>query len=138
MSRLGYVRLEAYGLELVGDARVRTVYRDLHDDGSGALIVGWRADDVTIAQLPVWPSPPVLPAPRVEEDDWDSAVTRARSLIAAQPDFVDESATVLDAPVPRPEVVANVMISAAPRARIPPPPLPARRLAKSSAPPKTS
>jgi hypothetical protein len=154
MSRLGYVKLEAYGLEVAGDGRVRTSHRTLHDDGLGGPIVGWLADDDRVANLPAWAAPPSLPAPPSppEADDWEQAITRAHAQLAATPDFTEEAATVLDASCAPAQVRASVIAPSPPRAtpprpRIaaptrpiphvtrpsrPPPPPAARRIAKGT------
>ena len=142
MSRLGYAKLETYGLELARDGRVRSGHRTLHDDGGGGPIVGWLADDLGVANLPAWSAANVLPPPTaaVEDDEWESVITRARAQVAeasasgpqlaTAPDFTDESATVLDATPAPPHVVANVIMSS-PLRPMPPRPMPPRPRAPS-------
>ncbi len=50
MKRLGFVRLDRYGLILTADDRVLTT-RQVIDDGMGNRIVGWRDDDFPAMQL---------------------------------------------------------------------------------------
>lgn len=133
LSRFGYVKLDTFGLALASDGRVRSTHRDLHVDGSGDPVVGWLDDDVAVADLPAWRSPPSLPAPAdqtSQEDEWEMLVTRARIRIDAVSDLGDEAPTVHDAQLPRPEITAHVIVSP-PRRRLPPPP-PPRRLAAAS------
>ncbi len=142
MGRLGYAKLETYGLELAPDGRVRSAHRTLHDDGGGGPIVGWLADDLGVANLPAWSAANALPPPAaaVEHDEWEAAITRARAQVAVAPasgaqfatapDFTDEAATVLDATAASPQVVANVIVSW-PARPMPPRPMPPRPRAPS-------
>jgi hypothetical protein len=120
MSRLGYARLDQYGLELALDGRVRSMHRTVHDDGGGGLIVGWLTDDLGVAQLPEWRATPPPPP----EDEWDAVIARARVQAAVVPDFVGESATV-----EAPQVVAAIAASI-----VSPPPVPRHRLPAPSKP----
>jgi len=132
MSRLGYAKLEQFGLELAHDGRVRSVHRTLHADGGGTPIVGWLTDDRGVDALPPWP--PALPAPA--DDEWDAVITRARAKL----DFIEEPATVLDAARTPAAIRASIVppppkpIPHVPRRAVPPP-LP-RRIAKGTEPHK--
>ncbi|HTJ43276.1 MAG TPA: hypothetical protein VL463_14320 [Kofleriaceae bacterium] len=45
LGRLGFVRLDQYGLVRSPDGRITMMHRRVLDDGMGGRIVGWRADD---------------------------------------------------------------------------------------------
>ena len=56
MKRLGFVKLDRYGLMLTADDRVIAT-RPVLDDGLGNRIVGWRDGDLAAMQLDTWGSP---------------------------------------------------------------------------------
>jgi hypothetical protein len=65
MQRMGFVRLQRYGLLLTPDDRVVSLRPAVLDDGLGARVVGWRDNDLASAELPAWnPAGPPTPAPQ--------------------------------------------------------------------------
>jgi hypothetical protein len=55
LERWGFVKLGRYGLVLTPDDRVLSTRAVALDDGSGGRIVGWRDDDLAMAELAPWP-----------------------------------------------------------------------------------
>lgn len=51
LQRLGFVKLERYGLVLTPEGRVLSTHSKVLDDGSGGRIVGWRDDDPAMSEL---------------------------------------------------------------------------------------
>ena len=45
LGRLGYVRLNQYGLVKTPEGRIVTLHRRVLDDGAGGRVIGWRAED---------------------------------------------------------------------------------------------
>ena len=70
MQRLGYVKLDAYGLRVTPDDRILATRPTILDDGDGGRIVGWRHGDLAAMELATWaptaavPVAPVAPRPR--------------------------------------------------------------------------
>lgn len=58
MKRLGFVKLEDYGLALTSDDRVVSTRPAVLDDGFGGRIVGWRDGDLAAAELEKWEAAP--------------------------------------------------------------------------------
>jgi hypothetical protein len=69
-SRLGYVKLDDYGLVRTADDRIATLHRSMLDDGAGGRVVGWRAEDPAPAQL--------APMELVRPKDTSAVTSRAR------------------------------------------------------------
>lgn len=74
MRRLGYAKLDTYGLVLTAEDRILATRPGVLDDGYGGKIVGWRADDLASAELAAWQPvpvaaaavpPPAIPVPRL-------------------------------------------------------------------------
>lgn len=119
LRRLGFVKLDHYGLRLTPDDRVYSS-RPVLDDGFGGRVVGWRDDDFAAMQLapygapkaaiaPPLPVPPtrvvipprpvtVAPEPVVEDDDWEWKIALARARAAE--DIEQSLDTLEDAPRP--------------------------------------
>ena len=54
LRRLGFVKLDRFGLELTPDGRILTTRPQVLDDGAGGRIVGWEDRDLAAAELPSW------------------------------------------------------------------------------------
>ena len=54
LRRLGFVKLDRFGLELTPDGRILTTRPAVLDDGAGGRIVGWEDRDLAAAELPSW------------------------------------------------------------------------------------
>jgi hypothetical protein len=103
LQRLGFVKLGGYGLVLTPDGRILSTRPAVLDDGAGGAIVGWREDDLAMAELQPWE--PARPAAR-----------RARRTTTAQ---IAESAARSARAVP---VSAQVAAPAPPQVAAPAPP----------------
>ncbi len=57
--RLGFVKLDEYGLLLTPEGRVLSTRSAILDDGLGGKIVGWREGDLAAMELERWQSPAV-------------------------------------------------------------------------------
>lgn len=113
LGRWGFVKLDRYGLVRTPDDRILSTRPAALDDGGGGRIVGWRDDDLAMAELTPWgaersahaPAQPhvqipatkalapptglvtpvaVAPEPAVEEDDWEWTIALARARAAAE------------------------------------------------------
>ena len=113
LGRLGYVKLDRYGLVKTAEDRILSMRPATLDDGMGGRIVGWRDDDITAVDLPRWepakplattvasipslsrppvpmtarpvaPPIPVAPAAEEPEDDWEWTIAIARARAAAE------------------------------------------------------
>ncbi|MFT3692861.1 MAG: hypothetical protein QM831_06955 [Kofleriaceae bacterium] len=63
LRRLGYAKLDDYGLVLTAEGRVLSTRPTVLDDGLGGKIVGWREGDLAAMELSHWePSPAARPA----------------------------------------------------------------------------
>src|SRR5687768_3195264 len=95
LKRLGFVRLDRYGLVLTPEGRIMSLRPAVLDDGLGGRIVGWTDGDLAAMELQKWEparpapktavatrvavAPPPIPTPKpivaeaaqVEEDDWE-------------------------------------------------------------------
>jgi hypothetical protein len=60
MRRLGFVKLDAYGLVLTPEDRILSVRSTVLDDGLGQKIVGWQESDLAAMELERW-APPAAP-----------------------------------------------------------------------------
>jgi len=57
LRRLGFAKLDQYGLILTADDRVISMRHAVLDDGLGAKIVGWREGDLAAMELEHWGAP---------------------------------------------------------------------------------
>lgn len=65
LERLGYVKLDRYGLLLTQDGRILSARPAMLDDGLGGRVVGWQDGDLAAMQLERWaPAPSAAGAPR--------------------------------------------------------------------------
>ena len=129
MKRLGFVRLDRYGLVLTPEGRIMSLRPAVLDDGLGGKIVGWQEGDLAAMELEPWepfrpasqravasrvaitmisaPTPvAVAPEPVLDEDEWEWEIALARARVAA-----DEVQSTVAAVTPR---------------RITPPPIPSQ------------
>lgn len=61
MRRLGFVKLDAYGLVLTPEDRILSIRSTVLDDGLGQKIVGWQETDLAAMELERWASPQSAP-----------------------------------------------------------------------------
>jgi len=62
LRRMGFVKLDDFGLILTPEGRILSARSVVLDDGLGGKIVGWREDDLAAMELERWE--PALPATR--------------------------------------------------------------------------
>lgn len=112
LGKLGYAKLDRYGLLLTPDGRVLTQRPHILDDGLGGRIVGWEDGDLAAMELEPWE--PARPAKK--------RATARRVAVAMAP--------TIPAPV-RPPVplAANAVAPAAPVAAAPAPVAPVAAVA---------
>src|SRR6185312_4149149 len=60
LARMGYVKLDRYGLLLTSEGRILSSRPAVLDDGLGGRIVGWEEGDLAAMELERWA--PMLPA----------------------------------------------------------------------------
>lgn len=117
LGKLGYVKLDRYGLLLTPDGRVLSQRPAVLDDGLGGRIVGWEDGDLAAMELEQWEPArpakkratarrvavamaPTIPAPA------RPAVPLAAKVVAPAAAVVAPAAAVVAAPAPAPAVVA--------------------------------
>jgi hypothetical protein len=61
LRRMGFLKLDAYGLILTPEGRVLSTRSTVLDDGLGGKIVGWREGDLAAMELDRWQAPPAIP-----------------------------------------------------------------------------
>jgi hypothetical protein len=122
LARWGFIKLDRYGLTRTSDDRILSMRPAVLDDGAGGRVVGWREDDLAMAELPPWesstpgasrsytrpPLPGVAPMPPV-----GSATSAAMPPAAAVP----ADRPVIPAPLPVPLPLAGESSSAGSAAR---------------------
>lgn len=54
LKRLGYAKLDDYGLLLTAEDRVLATRPRILDDGMGGRLVGWKANDLASSELEPW------------------------------------------------------------------------------------
>ncbi len=54
LERLGFVKLDRFGLALTADHRIVSLRSTVLDDGVGGKIVGWQNDDLAATELAPW------------------------------------------------------------------------------------
>src|SRR5688572_16022425 len=88
LRRLGFVKLDRYGLVLTPDGRIATT-RVVLDDGTGGPIVGWQDGDQAITELPAWQPPQARKAepvnPAISADFQPGPATSAPGAVAPEP-----------------------------------------------------
>jgi hypothetical protein len=103
LARLGYVKLDRYGLVLTPEQRILTLRPLVLDDGLGNKIIGWEDHDLAAMELEKWE--PLRPAPG------RAVATR----VAAPPPRVPAPAQTLPGFTPQ-------LVAFEPRSLTPPPP----------------
>jgi len=155
LTRLGYVKLDRFGLVLTPERRILTLRPVVLDDGLGNKIVGWEDHDlpamelqswepfrpapqravatrVTIPSAPVPPTRVVAPTQQLDDDDWEWTIALARARVAAEEAEAAAAALLAAAPPPPPVKIDYATPRPLPRVtavtvvtRAVPPPIPA-------------
>jgi hypothetical protein len=140
MKRLGFVKLDRYGLVLTPEGRIMSLRPTVLDDGLGGKVVGWQEGDLAAMELDAWePFRPasqravasrvaitMLPAPV-------SVPVPARAPVAVAPEpVVEEDEWEWEIALARARVAADevqtTVAALTPRRTTPtPPPIPATR-----------
>jgi hypothetical protein len=130
LRRMGFVKLDDFGLVLTPDGRILSVRPTVLDDGLGGKIVGWQEGDLAAMELGQWE--PAMPARKPSK-------TSPPPLPRAKPPTAPPIAVAMPLPAPPvarplPGMTAPPMVSAiavaqpvgaiAPKAKRPPTPLP--------------
>lgn len=107
LRRLGFVKLDTYGLVLTPDDRILSTRSTVLDDGLGQKIVGWQEGDLAAMELERWAPPQAAPR-------------KATAKPIARPIVNPPSATAMAPTVPSPAMPPPI-----PRAKPPttPPPV---------------
>ena len=133
IRRMGFVKLDDFGLVLTPEDRILSVRSTVLDDGLGGKIVGWQEDDLAAMELERWAPPS---APRNVAKPVMNQVALAPTIPqAAQPIPRAKPPTAPPAltqrPLPgmttapaRPVAVAQPLGTAAPKQKRPPTPIP--------------
>jgi hypothetical protein len=120
--RLGYAKLDRYGLVLTGDDRVLATRPHILDDGFGGKIVGWADDDMAAMELDHWGKPKPAPAKRLAGKKVVQPPPRPPARTTVQTPVVTAApAYVAPAPVivaPPPAYVAPAPVVVAPPAPV--------------------
>lgn len=66
LAKLGFVRLDSYGLVLTPEGRILATRPAILDDGFGGKIVGWDEGDLAVMELSRWPVQPAQPAQPIQ------------------------------------------------------------------------
>lgn len=151
LRRWGFVKLERYGLVVTPDDRIVSTRPAALNDGAGGRIVGWRDDDLAMAELAPWrPDQAPRPAPRPAPEPAAHAPAQGPMQFPAMPPIVRVEVAA-EAPVDEddwewtialararaaaeePETVAPVPPSPAPQSAVPPAAAPLEKPAKAAA-----
>jgi len=54
LQRLGFIKLDRYGLVLTPEDRILSLHPTVLDDGAGGRIVGWKDHDMAMFELKAW------------------------------------------------------------------------------------
>ena len=138
LRRLGFVRLDAYGLVLTPEDRILSIRATVLDDGLGQKIVGWQEADLAAMELEHWApkgvaKPPVVSpvslAPTLPQAAMPPPVPRAKP--PTLPPAIPLAAPVANlrplpgmTTAPARSVAVAVPLQAAPKQQRPPTPLP--------------
>jgi len=129
MERLGYVKLERFGLALTADGRVMSLRPTVLDDGVGNKIVGWEDGDLAAMELEPWEASRSTAAPpRMLALGGRAPVPPAPAPVIAAPapaPVIAAPAPVIAAPAPAPVIAAPAPapVIAAPVRATPPAPV---------------
>jgi len=124
LGKLGYAKLDRYGLLLTPDGRVLSQRPDVLDDGLGGRIVGWEDGDLAAMELEPWeparPAKKRATARRVAVAMAPTIPAPARPPVPLAAKVVAPAAPAVAAPVVAAPVVAAT-VAAAPVAAVPAP-----------------
>ena len=135
MKRLGFVRLNRFGLLLTPEGRIMSLRPTVLDDGLGNKIVGWQDGDLAAMELETWEparpasqravasrvaSVPASPVPMVAV-----IPPRPAPVVASEP-VVDEDEWEWEIAMARARATAADVLAAVPPTK--PPPIPSRTL----------
>lgn len=81
LERLGYAKLDRYGLVKTPEGRILSTRPAVLNDGLNGKIVGWTEDDLAAMELEHWGEPPRAPAKTVA----GKKIVRARSASSPPP-----------------------------------------------------
>ncbi|MEP6865525.1 MAG: hypothetical protein ABJE66_33200 [Deltaproteobacteria bacterium] len=125
LRRMGFVKLDDFGLILTPEGRILSARSFVLDDGLGGKIVGWREGDLAAMELERWE--PALPATR----------KAGKKVIPAMPQAARAIAPAGPPPLPgvRP-FTGNLPINAAPIPTLAPAPIPVAAAAPVAIPSK--
>lgn len=113
--RMGYAKLNRYGLVLTGDDRVLATRPHVLDDGFGGKIVGWTDDDMAAMELDHWGKPKPMPAKRLAGKKVIQPPPRPPQRTTVQTPVVTAAPVVV---APAPVVVAPAPVVVAPPAPV--------------------
>jgi hypothetical protein len=135
MRRLGFVKLDAYGLVLTPEDRILSIRATVLDDGLGQKIVGWQESDLAAMELERWAPPqaarnvakPVINqvalAPTVPQPAMPPPIPRAKPP-TTPPVLTQRPLPGMTTAPARPVAVAQPLGTAAPKQKRPPTPIP--------------
>jgi hypothetical protein len=136
MRRLGFVKLDAYGLVLTPEDRILSVRSTVLDDGLGQKIVGWQESDLAAMELERWAPPTQAPrnvakpvinqvalAPTVPQAAMPPPIPRAKPP-TTPPALTQRPLPGMTTAPARPMAVAQPLGTAAPKQKRPPTPIP--------------
>jgi hypothetical protein len=136
MRRLGFVKLDAYGLVLTPEDRILSIRSTVLDDGLGQKIVGWQERDLAAMELERWAPPPsaarhvakpvmnqVALAPTVPQAAMPPPIPRAKPP-TTPPALTQRPLPGMTTAPAQPVAVAQPIGTAAPKQKRPPSPIP--------------
>ena len=136
MRRLGFVKLDSYGLVLTPEDRILSVRSTILDDGLGQKIVGWQETDLAAMELERWAPPQSAPrnvpkpvmnqvslAPTVPQAAIPPPIPRAKPP-TTPPALTQRPLPGMTTAPARPIAVAQPLGTAAPKQKRPPTPIP--------------
>jgi hypothetical protein len=135
MRRLGFVKLDAYGLLLTPEDRILSIRSTVLDDGLGQKIVGWQETDLAAMELERWTPQPasrnvakpvinhVALAPTVPQPAMPPPLPRAKPP-TTPPALTQRPLPGMTTAPARAVAVAQPLGTAAPKQKRPPTPIP--------------
>lgn len=114
-KKLGFVRLDRYGLVHTPDDRILSTRPTVLDDGVGGKIVGWLDSDLAAAELERWGAPKEAPRKKIEFPKAAQVIApMAAPVPAPAPAPAPGPKPVAAAPKPLPGVAPMVVAAPAP------------------------
>jgi len=104
-AKLGFVKLQKYGLVHTGDDRIMSTRPTVLDDGLGGKIVGWLESDLAAMELERWGVTKLAPAKKIE-------LPKPAAVVAIAPKPLPGVAAFVPPPAPAPVPVAVVPVAA--------------------------